>query len=148
MKKIALSIVMLVLLLGTAVTGCPGNGGGGGNGGDNGSVPPSPAAFSVSNLSIQPEEVTAGETVTISVSVTNTGGSQGSYNVVLNINGTQQETEGVTIAAGSSQTVTFSVTRGGRWHICRNHRQSVGLIYGGAGNVGAGDSRGGNPSQC
>ena len=70
-----------------------------------------PAAFSLSNLTIEPE-VAANETVTISVSVTNTGGSQGSHDVVLEINGTEEETKSVTLAAGDSEDVTFMVTRG------------------------------------
>ena len=105
MKRIAFSLMMLTLLVGTAVTGCPN----GGDGNGDGYTPPS---FSVSNLSVEPTEVGLNETVTISVSVTNTGGSQGSHNVVLNIDGVQEAIETVTIAAGGSQSVTFSVTRG------------------------------------
>jgi len=77
-------------------------------------VPPSaeapPAAFSVSDLSIEPAEVEPDEEVTISALVTNTGGSQGSYQLVLMINGKQEEDETVTIPAGSSQSVTFNIT--------------------------------------
>ena len=70
-----------------------------------------PAEFSVSNLGIQPAEVQPNETVTITVTVANTGGSEGSYTVVLKINGVEEAEKGVTVAAGSSQDVTFSVTR-------------------------------------
>lgn len=73
--------------------------------------PPAPAAFSASNLSIQPAEVEAGEAVTISISIANSGGSQGSHEAVLNINSVQEEAKSVTVAAGSSKTVNFSVTR-------------------------------------
>jgi len=110
MRKSKLLIIAVAFTLVAAmVVGCPGNGddGNGGNGGDG----PTPAALSVSNLSIEPAEVGSNETVTISVSVANTGGSQGSYNAVLNIDGVQEESESVTIAAGASQNVTFSVTR-------------------------------------
>jgi Tol biopolymer transport system component len=112
MKKRWYSILLLglVLLLFTSTVGCPGDGGSS-NGGGNGFVPPSPAAFSVSNLSIEPVEVLPNDVVTISVSVSNTGGSQGNHNVILNINGVQEETENVTLAAGASQTVTFNITR-------------------------------------
>ena len=107
MRKSKLLIIAVAFTLVAAmVVGCPGNGDDG-NGGD-GSTP---AALSVSNLSIEPAEVGSNETVTISVSVANTGGSQGSYNAVLNIDGVQEESESVTIAAGASQNVTFSVTR-------------------------------------
>jgi len=70
-----------------------------------------PAAFSLTNLSIAPGEVEPDETVTISASVANTGGSQGSYSAVLKIDGVQEATKSVSIAAGSSKSVTFSVTR-------------------------------------
>jgi hypothetical protein len=74
-------------------------------------IPPAPAAFSASNLSIQPAEIQPDETVTISVSVANTGGMEGSYNVVLMINGVTEAEESVTIAAGDSQSVSFSITK-------------------------------------
>ncbi len=74
-------------------------------------TPPAPAAFSVSSLSVLPAEVEPGETVTITMSVANTGGESGSYTVVLKINGVKGAEETVTIAAGESQDVSFSVTR-------------------------------------
>ncbi|MDH5695717.1 MAG: hypothetical protein OEZ00_03810, partial [Dehalococcoidia bacterium] len=69
------------------------------------------ATFSVSNLSIQPAQVQPGEAVTITVSVANTGGVEGSYNLALSVNGVQQDTQRVTIAAGGSEVVTFSAVR-------------------------------------
>ena len=74
-------------------------------------TPPAPAAFSVSNLTIQPAEVEPNEAVTIIVSVANTGGTEGSYTVVLKINGVKEEEKSITVAAGSSEDVSFSVTR-------------------------------------
>jgi len=74
-------------------------------------APPAPAAFSVSSLSIQPAEVEPAEAVTIAVSVANTGGESGSYTVVLKIDGLKEAEKTVTIAAGDSQDVSFSVTR-------------------------------------
>jgi hypothetical protein len=41
----------------------------------------------------------------------NTGNLNGSYTVVLNINGVKEVEQSVTVAAGSSQTVSFSVAR-------------------------------------
>lgn len=72
---------------------------------------PRPAVFTLSALKILPAEVAPGEAVDISVSVANTGGSRGSYMVTLNINGTREAEKSVTVAAFSSQTVSFSVTR-------------------------------------
>lgn len=70
------------------------------------------AVFYTSNLTIEPAEVAPNETVTISVSITNTGGGQGSHDVVLVINDEEEEIKSVTLAAGDSEDVTFSVTRG------------------------------------
>lgn len=70
-----------------------------------------PAAFAVSNLTIQPAKIQPRETVSITVSVANTGGTEGSYTVVLKLNGVKEAEKSVTIAAGSSEIVTFSVTR-------------------------------------
>ncbi len=92
--------------------GCPGNGGNGsGNGGGNGNTPTA-ASFSLSNLSIEPAEVCSDETVSISVSLTNTGGTQGTHNVVLNVAGAQEATESVTLSPSGSETITFDVSRG------------------------------------
>lgn len=74
-------------------------------------VPPGPAKFEVSQLSIAPATVKAGETVTISAKVTNTGGAAGTYDVVLKVNGAQEATGTVTLAVGQSTTVTFTVTK-------------------------------------
>jgi len=74
-------------------------------------APPAPAAFSVSSLSVLPAEVEPGETVTIAVSIANTGGESGSYTVVLKIDGVKESEKRVTVAAGGSKTVSFSVTK-------------------------------------
>jgi len=74
-------------------------------------VPPAPAAFSVSSVSVLPTEVEPGETVTIAVSISNTGGKSGSYTVVLKIDGVKEAEKTVTVAAGKSKDVSFSVTR-------------------------------------
>ena len=74
-------------------------------------TPPAPAAFSVSSLSVLPAEVEPGEAVTIAVLVANTGGESGSYTVVLKIDGVKEAEETVTVAAGDSQEVSFSVTK-------------------------------------
>ncbi|GAH84743.1 unnamed protein product, partial [marine sediment metagenome] len=74
-------------------------------------VPPEPAAFSVSYLSFSRLEVEPGETVTITVLVANTGGKSGSYSVILKINGVKETDRTVTVAAGESQDVSFTLSR-------------------------------------
>ena len=68
------------------------------------------AVFTLSSLSISPAEINIDETATISLLVTNTGGTSGSYTVTLNINGIKEADKTVTVAAGGSQAVTFSFT--------------------------------------
>ena len=75
-------------------------------------VAPALAAFSVSDLSIKPAQVKPGEAVTISLLVSNTGDESGEYIVSLKINGVEEAEKSVTIAAGGSEIITFSVTKG------------------------------------
>jgi len=75
------------------------------------SVAPPPASFSLSQLSVNPAEVKPSEPVTITVSVENTGGTEGSYSLVLKINGVKEAEESVTVAAGASKEVSFTVTK-------------------------------------
>jgi hypothetical protein len=70
-----------------------------------------PPEFTLANLVISPREVSSGEDVTISVVVTNTGGSTGSRTVELRIDGALVATEEVTLAPGASDTVAFTVAR-------------------------------------
>jgi len=69
------------------------------------------ASFTVSALSIIPSKVNAGEKVTVSVVVTNKGGTSGSYAAVMKINGAEEGRKEATIAAGANQEITFSVTK-------------------------------------
>jgi len=85
---------ILLTLLFTTITGCS-----------------NPATFTLSNLIIGPGEVALEEPVVISASVANTGGSEGSYNAVLKIDGEEQESKNITLAAGESTDVHFNVTR-------------------------------------
>jgi len=70
-----------------------------------------PAVFTSSSLSISPLEVDTGQTVTISISVANTGEEEGSYTVTLKLNGVVEETREITLAGGSSETVTFTTAK-------------------------------------
>jgi len=70
-----------------------------------------PAAFTTSTLDISPAEVNAGEDITISALVTNTGDLTGTYEVTLKINNVVVATESVTLAGGASEEVTFTTLK-------------------------------------
>jgi hypothetical protein len=72
---------------------------------------PTPAAFSVSNLRIEPSETKAGEKATVSAEVKNTGGNEGSYTAELKVNGVTEDSQNLTIPSGTSVGVTFSVSK-------------------------------------
>lgn len=72
---------------------------------------PASAEFEVSNLTFSPSEVEAGEPVIISAMVKNVGDLEGTYTVELKIDGEIQETKGVTLAGGATETVSFTVTK-------------------------------------
>ena len=72
---------------------------------------PTPAAFTVSNLSIESSEVQTGEEITITAEVSNTGGSEGSYTAELQVNDEAESVQVITIPAGESMVITFSLSK-------------------------------------
>ena len=97
-----LGIVIVSVFLGYLI-GCTGSG--------VGTPPPPTSGFLVENLCVQPAEVQPNEIVTITVSVANTHRTWGIYSLVLEINGVKEAEKQATVAAGSSQDVSFSLTR-------------------------------------
>ena len=83
---------------------------------------PAPARFAVFDLSITPSEVKPAEQVTISAVVTNIGGSEGSYTVVLKINGAEERRKEVILGVGNSEKVSFNTTKdvGGTYTVSVN----------------------------
>ncbi len=75
-----------------------------------GKLPPEPAAFKVSGLTITPAEVVVGKSVTISATVSNTGDLSGSYEITLKINNVARTTQTITLAGAAKQKVTFTQT--------------------------------------
>ena len=71
-----------------------------------------PASFSVSEVSVSPDEVGPGEETVVSAVVTNTGGTEGSYTVVLSVDGVEEEIRDVTVGPGASEYLAFAVSRG------------------------------------
>jgi len=71
-----------------------------------------PAAFTTSDLTITPTEVDIAQSVTISVTITNTGDLAGSHDVTLKINGKAISTKKVSLAGHASEKVTFTTIQG------------------------------------
>jgi hypothetical protein len=71
---------------------------------------PAPAKFEVSNLTISPSQIEVNQKVAVSVNVANTGEKNGDYSLELTVDGAVKSTTQVTVAAGSSQTVNFTLT--------------------------------------
>jgi hypothetical protein len=75
---------------------------------------PRPAAFTLSNLSVSPANVKAGDTVNISVTVSNTGDVSGDYTCSVSVNGVTKASKKVTVSANSQTSVSLSITAEGR----------------------------------
>ena len=69
------------------------------------------ANFEVSNLVIEPAQVLTGETVTVTVDVTNTGGAEGTYDVLLLVNGVNKLSKEITLAPETTGTVRFTLVQ-------------------------------------
>ena len=72
-------------------------------------VPTRPAAFTIADLVITPDEIEVGETLTVSASVTNTGDLTGTYEVTLKVNDTVVKTRRVEVNGGDSEEVSFRI---------------------------------------
>ncbi len=72
---------------------------------------PPQASFTISRLTVSPAEVAAGDSVTISLTVANTGNASGTYALPLKIDNVPVETKQVTLAVGQNQTIVFTVIK-------------------------------------
>lgn len=70
-----------------------------------------PAKFDVVSLDVVPSEVKAGEAVTITAKITNVGGSEGTYTAVLMVDGIEVERKDITLPAGTTKTVSFTLAK-------------------------------------
>lgn len=68
-----------------------------------------PAEFKVESFVVSPTEVTEGGSCTVTVDVTNLGEVEGDYEAILRVNDGVQESKTMTIAAGDSRAVSFSL---------------------------------------
>lgn len=67
------------------------------------------ANFELASLSISPSEVVEGSSLVVSVDVTNSGKAEGTFEAKLKIDNTLRETKPISIAAGETETVFFTV---------------------------------------
>jgi len=67
--------------------------------------------FSVSNLTITPNQVKSGEPITINAIVSNNGSEAGTYSVVLRVNGIVENITDLMLSPGASQSATFTVIK-------------------------------------
>jgi hypothetical protein len=67
--------------------------------------------FSVSNLTITPNQVKAGEPITINAIVSNNGSEAGTYSVVLRINSVVEHITDLILSPGASQSATFTIIK-------------------------------------
>jgi len=70
-----------------------------------------PASFSVTDLRIDPLKADSNQPVSVSVLVTNTGDQAGTHEVLLKLNDKMERSKSVSLEGGSSERVTFTVTR-------------------------------------
>ena len=71
---------------------------------------PEPAKFEASDLTIEPSQAQPNQEITISLDVANTGGTTGDCSLELKVDGAVKATTQVTVAAGTSQTVSLTTT--------------------------------------
>lgn len=70
-----------------------------------------PACFVLKNLNLAPAEACAGEPVTVSVNVSNTGDQTSSYKAELKINGQVEQTQTVSVGPHVAHPVYFTVAK-------------------------------------
>jgi hypothetical protein len=71
----------------------------------------SAANFIVSNLNISQSSVKPGEPVTVTADVKNSGDSEGTYKVLLQVNNTTEIEQTVTLSPGRTQKLTYAISK-------------------------------------
>jgi len=69
-----------------------------------------PAKFETTNLTISPAQARQNQEITISIYVTNSGGTTGEHNIELKVDGISKATRQITLAPETSQGVNFTIT--------------------------------------
>jgi uncharacterized cupredoxin-like copper-binding protein len=71
---------------------------------------PKAAQINITGLSIEPSEINLGGAATLTANITNAGKIEGTCTITLKVDGTVKATKEVTIPAGSSTSITFTIT--------------------------------------
>lgn len=69
------------------------------------------AKFQLSSLEVSPEVCCAGDTVTVSATLDNTGGAEGDYAAELLVDGAIEQMQNCTLEPGSSQSLLFTLMK-------------------------------------
>jgi hypothetical protein len=101
--------------------------------------PLNPSNISLQYMSITPQQTSAGQPVTITTNVVNTGDEAGNYNVTLRINGQVEESKMVSVGPHSTQPVKFTVTKDqpGTYNVEILDKSGSFIILGAAGTTGS-----------
>lgn len=86
---------------------------------------PIPAAFTFSNLAINPRDAKTGETITISITVENIGEETGDTQVDLKLNGVLEQVKTTTVASGEIKQVDFDVAKSNQGVNASNPRSNL-----------------------
>jgi parallel beta-helix repeat protein len=71
----------------------------------------SPPSLSLQYLNVNPQQAYAGQPVTVTTNLSNTGDEAGNYNVVLKINGQVEQQRMISVGPRSAYPVKFTITR-------------------------------------
>jgi hypothetical protein len=74
------------------------------------SILPLPACFALADLNIVPDRVSVNDPVMIQTIISNTGGTAGSYTVVLKVNGIDEARKEVLLEPGENKAIAFRIT--------------------------------------
>ena len=67
--------------------------------------------FELSSLEISPNQIAIGDTATVMVELTNSGGVEGTYGITLVIDGVSMETKDVTMPGETTKEVSFNISK-------------------------------------
>ena len=79
-----------------------------------------------SSVTIFPVEVSPGEKVTVSITVSNTGDVEITYEIVLQVNDVVEDTQQLTVGAGTAEKVNFTLSK----DTIGTHRVNIGDLSG------------------